>query len=181
MFNYVTPVLTSIPGAIDSRMMSVTADANLKIYSTDPSKHGTYYFKMIMDSNENVLDIATQTCLFKIVIHKALCVSGFTDPVITTSINYYMRPAQPNQIDYAGLGNGSCKYSTTLTQKDGSPIDTAVFTFTPENIQMDPANNNLWVTHGSPQLVINTTDIAKDATVSLRLTLFSFETPADTR
>ena len=102
--------------------------------------------------------------------------AGLTDPVITTPINYYMRPALPHPIDYTGLGNGSCKFSTTLTQKDGSPLDTAVFTYTPENIQMDPANNNLWITHGSPKLVINTTDIAKDATVSLRLTLNSLVT-----
>jgi hypothetical protein len=55
----------------------------------------------------------------------------------------------------------------------GAAIDSTVFTYTPEVLVIDPIINSMFSVASTPTLVVNTSDITKEATINFILTVFS--------
>ena len=83
-------------------------------------------------------------------------------------------------ISFAGLSNNNCFFQTSLTLTTSAAIDTAVFTYSPEVVTVDPDINTIYVLTSKPSLYVSTLDITKESTINLMLTVNLRSSPTET-
>ena len=133
-----------------------------------------------MYSNKDSSDTAYSDILFKVIIVAYPCTQQFVDPIIATPFKYYIKtPSVPMKISFSGLSNNNCFFSTILSLSNGSAIDSSVFTYTNEVLIVDSSINTLYSAASVPSLIVNTNNIAKQATISFTLTIFSHASSTD--
>lgn len=97
-----------------------------------------------------------------------------TDPTFSASTTYYIKtPSEITEITFAGLSNSECFFDTTLTLSTGTAFDSTVFTYTREVLAVDPIIDTKYSVTSTPKLIINTSDISKEAIYDFKLTVFS--------
>jgi hypothetical protein len=96
-------------------------------------KTGSYEFLLRWTSNSSPTDTAVKEVKFKINIVSPFpaCTQVFTDPVLASSYTYYIESTPvPLKITFTGLSNTTCNFDTTIVNKDGSAIDSTIYSYT---------------------------------------------------
>ena len=113
-------------------------------------------------SNKDTVDTTSVSVSFTVTIVVYPCTKAITDPTYSSSYNYYIKsPSVADTITFVGLSNTNCLFTTTLTLSTGAAIDTTVFTYTSEVTLADSTINSLYSVTSTPNLAVNTSNIAK--------------------
>jgi len=108
------------------------------------------------------------------------CTYGITAPALSASYTYYIKnPAVSMDILFTGLSNTECTFTTAVTNSDGTNYDSLVFTsYTQEVLQADTFNLRKFQVVSTPILTLSTSDISKEQTYHLKMTVTSTQFPA---
>ena len=114
IFTITQPTLTSVPGAMDPRIKSVADSGNLKVTATN-AHAGVYKLLLRINSDKSPYDIAERYIRFTVTIREWRCTPKITAPILHDQYSFKIQKgSKAHNIEFTGLSNGDCLFSTQL-------------------------------------------------------------------